>query len=75
MIMKSTIFTKTEIAELERRLDGKKKNYKIWYRTKPKLFEIIFWFKKIDQIKNLVGCKEDERNNKKDLQQKKMLCR
>lgn len=43
--MISNIFTKTEIKELEKRLQNKKENYKIWYRAKPKIEEILsIWF-------------------------------
>ena len=42
--MQSKIFTPTEQKEFERRLKGKKKNYKIWYRVKPKLEELLKLF-------------------------------
>jgi hypothetical protein len=49
------IFTKTEQAEVELRLSGKKKNYKIWYRAKPKVFEMIeVWFPKKVQLEKLI---------------------
>ena len=54
----SKLFTKTELAEVERRLKGEKKDYRIWYRAKPKLIEMIFWFSKIKLIKKIVGGKK-----------------
>jgi hypothetical protein len=49
------IFTKTELKELELRLKGKKSNYKIWYRVKPKLKEMLDeWFPKKDKLKSLL---------------------
>jgi hypothetical protein len=50
----SLLFTKTELKELNRRLDGKKQDYKIWYRVKPKLIELMEWFKLKAKIKKLL---------------------
>ena len=50
----SMIFTKTEQEEFEIRLQGKKHNYKIWYRVKPKLFEILELFKRKKEIEEIV---------------------
>ncbi len=50
----STIFTPTEQKEFELRLKGKKKNYRIWYRVKPKLFELLELFKKKKKIEDIV---------------------
>ncbi len=52
--MDSKIFTPTEQKEFEVRLKGKKKNYKIWYRVKPKLIELIELFKLKKKIKKLL---------------------
>ena len=50
----SNLFTKTELEELNLRLKGDKKNYKIWYRVKPKLIELSHWFKLKAKIKKLL---------------------
>jgi len=50
MEVRMSIFTKTEAAELELRLTNQKKNYKIWYRVKPKLRELLELFKIKDKI-------------------------
>ena len=55
MMVDSKIFTKTELAELNRRLNGKKKNYKIWYKTKPKMREIVkVWLYEIPRFRDLL---------------------
>ena len=41
---KSLIFTKTELKELQHRLEGNVVNSKIWYKVKLKLGELQFWF-------------------------------
>lgn len=56
--MESKIFTKTELTELEKRLKGKKENYKIWYRVKPKILELFEWFKKRKELKKLIEVKK-----------------
>lgn len=57
--MKSKIFTKTEMAELERRLEGKKENYRIWYRAKPKIIEMIDkWMPIKEDLEELVRGKK-----------------
>ncbi len=53
--MSSKIFTPTEQEEFKLRLKGKKKNYKIWYRVKPKLKELLELFKLKKEIKKLLG--------------------
>ncbi len=50
----SKIFTPTEQKEFERRLKGEKKDYKIWYRVKPKLIELLELFKLKKKIKKLL---------------------
>ena len=52
--MDSKIFTETEQKEFELRLKGKKKNYKIWYRVKPKLIELLKLFKQKKKIEKLL---------------------
>jgi len=52
--MQSKIFTTTEQKEFELRLKGKKKNYKIWYRVKPKLEELLNLFKQKKDIERLL---------------------
>ena len=60
--MESTIFTKTEYEEVEKRLQGKKENYKIWFRAKPKIIEMLDkWFSKKKQLQNLI--KNIRKNN------------
>ena len=53
--MDSKIFTPTEQGEFERRLKGEKRNYKIWYRVKPKLIELLELFKQKKKIEKLIG--------------------
>ncbi len=53
--MQSKIFTPTEQKEFERRLKGEKKDYRIWYRVKPKLIELIELFKLKRKIEKLLG--------------------
>ena len=53
--MKSVIFTRTEQAEFELRLQGKKQNYRIWYRVKPKLIEVLELLKSKKQIEKLLA--------------------
>lgn len=50
----STIFTNAELQEFQRRLEGKKEDYKIWYRVKPKLAELVELFKQKKQIEKLL---------------------
>jgi len=58
----SNIFTKTELAELQRRLSGKKKDYKIWYRVKPKIEEMLEeWIPHQRKLKSLVEKKIHKR--------------
>lgn len=53
--MKTRIFTKTEYDELDRRLKGEKKNYKIWYRAKPKIEELLDdWFPRKKELEKLI---------------------
>ena len=52
--MQSKIFTPTEQEEFERRLKGEKKDYRIWYRVKPKLEELLKLFKIRKKIKKLM---------------------
>ncbi len=54
-MQQSKIFTKTEQQEFELRLKGKKKNYKIWYKLKPKIIELLELFKKKKQIEKLLN--------------------
>lgn len=45
-MIESKLFTKTELEELNLRLkEKKKKNYKIWWKTKPKVIELLEWCK------------------------------
>ena len=54
-IKESCIFTKTELKELNRRLNGKKQNYKIWYVAKPKIKELIkVWLFEIPRLRELI---------------------
>lgn len=55
MKTQSKIFTPTEQKEFELRLKGKKKNYKIWYRVKPKLLELLELFKSKKKIEKLLN--------------------
>jgi len=49
------IFTRKELEELENRLNGKKVNYKIWYRAKPKVKELLFkWFDLKSELQKLL---------------------
>jgi len=50
----SKIFTPTEQKEFELRLKGKKKNYRIWYRVKPKLIELLSLLKLKKKIEKLI---------------------
>jgi len=50
----SKLFTPTEQEEFELRLKGEKKNYKIWYRVKPKLLELLELFKLRKKITKLI---------------------
>ena len=51
----SRIFTQTEKKEVQRRLNGKKKNYRIWQRAKPKVKEIIEWSNNhIEELEKLI---------------------
>ena len=57
-MQQSKIFTITEQKEFELRLKGKKKNYKIWYKIKPKIIELLELFKKKKQIEKLLEVKD-----------------
>ncbi len=59
--MQSKIFTPTEQKEFELRLKGKKKNYKIWYRVKPKLIELLKLFKLKKEIEKLLEVKDGKK--------------
>jgi len=49
------IFTETELKEVNLRLQGKKSNYKIWYRVKPKIEELLeVWFPKKKKLQKLI---------------------
>lgn len=62
ILMVSKIFTKTEQDELEVRLQGKKENYKIWYRAKPKIEELLeVWFPKKKKLQKLMEKKGDKK--------------
>ena len=50
----SKIFTPTEQKEFELRLKGDKKDYRIWYRVKPKLIELLELFKLKKKIEKLI---------------------
>ena len=50
----SKIFTQREQKEFELRLKGKKKDYNIWYRVKPKLIELLELFKIKKKIEKLI---------------------
>ncbi|KKL68216.1 hypothetical protein LCGC14_2127200 [marine sediment metagenome] len=60
--MNSKIFTPTEQKEFERRLKGEKKDYRIWYRVKPKLIELIELFKLKRKIEKLLKIKNGKTN-------------
>ena len=60
-MQKSKLFTKTEQKEFELRLKGKKKNYKIWYKLKPKIIELLELFKKKKQIEKLLEVKDGKK--------------
>ena len=69
--MQSKIFTPTEQKEFERRLKGEKKDYKIWYRVKPKLIELLELFKSKKKIQKLLEVTDGNincnwRNTKRD---------
>lgn len=52
----SKIFTKTELEEIELRLQGKKSNYKIWYRAKPKIKELLNeWYPQKQNLAKLIN--------------------
>jgi len=53
---KSKIFVNSEYTELfEYRLQGKKKNYAVWYKMKPKLKEFVFLADKyLEKIRELL---------------------
>lgn len=57
--MQSKIFTPTEQKEFERRLKGEKKDYRIWYRVKPKLIELLELFKLKKKIEKLLEVKDE----------------
>lgn len=59
----SKIFTKTELEELNKRFEGQKKNYKIWYKAKFKINELLeIWFPKKKNLEKTI--KEGSRNLK-----------
>lgn len=64
---KSRIFTNTEYNELQRRLNGKKKDYTIWSnRLKPKLIEFVALTEKyLDKIKEMIKQPSVPRRNKR----------
>jgi hypothetical protein len=53
--MSTGIFTPMQQAEFEMRLQGKKKNYKLWYKIKPKLKEVLELFKIRKKIEKLIN--------------------
>ena len=59
--MKTVIFTETEQKEFELRLQGEKKNYKIWYRVKPKLYELLKLFLLKKQIEKLLVVRKSDK--------------
>jgi len=64
-MQQSKIFTKREQKEFETRLKGKKKDYNIWYRVKPKLLELLELFKKKKQIEKLIQPSVPRKNKRK----------
>ena len=61
--MQSKIFTKAELKEMERRKKGDKKdNTGIFSaRVKPKIIEILGWFKKRYELKKLIEVKDGKK--------------
>jgi hypothetical protein len=64
-MQQSKIFTPTEQKEFERRLNGEKKDYKIWYRVKPKLIELLELFKIKKKIEKTLQPSTPRRTNRK----------
>jgi hypothetical protein len=53
---RSRIFTDAEYDELMLRLSGKKENYRIWYRVKPRIREMLdIWFAKKEKLEKLIS--------------------
>ena len=60
-MQQSRIFTPTGQKEFELRRKGKKKNYKIWYKVKPILFELLELFKIKKEIEKLLEVKDGKK--------------
>ncbi len=58
----STIFTKAELKEIERRKKGNKtdKTGIFSARVKPKIIELLEWFTKRKELKKLIEVKDEK---------------
>ena len=61
--MQSKLFTKAELKEIERRKKGNKadKTGIFSARVKPKIIELLEWFKKRHELKKLIEVKSDKK--------------
>jgi len=50
----SKIFGPKELEEINLRLEGKKKNYGLWYKTKLKISELLDWFAMEEKLRELI---------------------
>ena len=59
----SKLFTKAELQEIERRKKGNKadKTGIFSARVKPKIIELLEWFKKRHELKKLIEVKDDKK--------------
>ena len=60
--MQSKIFTKAELKEIEKRKKGDKtdKTGIFSARVKPKIIELLEWFRKRKELKKLIGGKDEK---------------
>ena len=61
--MKSKLFTKAELEEIEKRKKGNKadKTGIFSARVKPKIIELFEWFTKRHELKKLIEVKDDKK--------------
>ena len=60
--MQSKLFTKAELKEIEKRKKGDKtdKTGIFSARVKPKIIELLEWFRKRKELKKLIGGKDEK---------------
>jgi len=58
---KSKIFGEKELEEINLRMEGKKKNYRIWHYVKPKMLELLDWFEMKDKLMKLIKVKNERK--------------